>query len=144
MLIPNYQELFEPYTDDGCTVDKMIQWAAKNSGVPREVMDAAVKNLFFELSQGKTFSTEGCDCGCEIGNAHTAINHYFLREILILKEQMAKEYWQVLENMQKSNIMKHIELENAKYAKRKMTPWYRKVFADWVCDLFGGKPSWPH
>ncbi len=129
-MIPNYRKLFEPYTVDGCTIEKMVQWAAKNSKVPREVMDVAVKNLFFELDQGKTFSTAGCDCGCEMTNAHTAINHYFLREILKLKEQMAKEYWQLLESMQKAGIIKHIEVDNAKYTKSKMTPWYGKIFPD--------------
>lgn len=142
MLLPNYQKLFEPYTTNDCTVEKMVLWAAKHSGAPKEVMDAAVKNLFFELAQGRTFSTTGCDCGCEMTNAHTAINHYFLREVLKLKEQMSKEYWQLLENMQKANIIKYVEMENAEYTKSKMTPWYRKVFSDWVCDLFRGKPTW--
>ena len=144
MIIPKYKELFEPYTKDNCTVELMINWARKNSVAPDEVMSAAVRNLFFELASGVTFSTEGCDCGCEMTNAHTAINHHFLREVLKLKAQMAKEYWQLLENMEKANIAKHIELEDKRYMKKKMTPWYRKVFSDWVCDLFKGDKAWPH
>ncbi len=136
MMLPDYQKLFEPYIKDGCTIDKMIVWAAKNSAAPKEVMDAAVKNLFLELAQGRTFPTTGCDCGCEMTNAHTAINHYFLQEVNKLKEKMAVEYVQVLENMQRANIEKHIEVINKKWMKENKALWYHKVFADWICDLF--------
>ncbi len=127
MLLPNYRKLFKPYAGNSCTVGKMIEWAAKSSGAPKEVIDVAVKNLFREMAQGKTFSTTGCDCGCEMTNAHSAINHYFLREVLKLKEQMAETYWQALEKMDAANIEKHIKVVNKQWKKENKVPWYRRA-----------------
>jgi hypothetical protein len=128
MLIPKYKELWKPYEGDGCSLEMMIAWGRNKSGAPDEVMSAGVRNLFFELSEGKKFSTDGCGCGCGMTNTHSAINHYFLKQLLELKTDMARRYWQVLEDMQKANIIKHIEVENEKYIKKKMTPWYKKLF----------------
>lgn len=131
MLLPNYKKLWKPYSTNGCSLERTIVWARKKSGASDEIMGSAVRSLFVELAGGRQFPKDGCDpgvCQCGMTNAHTAINHYFLRELLKLKSDMDMRYWQVLETMHHNEIVKFVEAENAAYIKKKMTPWYRKIF----------------
>ena len=119
-----YKELWKPYSTNGCTVEGLIAWARKQSDAPDEIMSTAIKNLFAELALGNKFSTKGCDCGCEMTNVHSAISHYFLKEVRKLNEQMSQRYWQLLENMQNASIKKLVKLELKKQSK----PWYKRIF----------------
>ena len=128
----NFKELWQPYSEDGCSIQQMINWAQRQANPPKEVMDQAVQNLFMELGVGREFPTEGCDCGCEMTNAHSAINHYFLREVIRLKAVMDQKYWKALESMQNVRIEKYVKAR----LKQKELPWSHKVFADWLVELF--------
>ena len=117
MILPDYEKLFEPYSES-CTIEMMIDWLRKTSRANEEIISLCVRNLFTELAHGKTFLHK-CDCGCEIDAPHVAINHYLLKNTLELKAEADREYSKVLERVDQARIIKHIELENAAYTKDK-------------------------
>jgi len=129
-LLPRYKKLFKPYQQDGCTIEKMVMWLRKKSGAQEEIISLCVRNLFTELAHGKTFPRDICDCGCDMTNAHSAINHYLLRETLKLKGEADRSYWELLEKVDHERIIKHVEMENAAYiaANRNATGKLKRFF----------------
>ena len=113
-LLPRYKKLFKPYEADGCTIETMIAWLKKKSGAHDEIISLCVRNLFLELSHGRTFPT-GEDSGCAGENVHSALVHHLLTEVLKLKDEADRAYWEVLEKVDHERILKHVELENAAY-----------------------------
>ena len=122
-MIPNYKELWEPYRKDGCSLPRMTAWVKKQSGASEEILTQVIQDLFLELEEGRKFSVKGCDCGCGMTNAHTAINHYILKEVLKLNETMSLKYWKALEAQQAVRIEKHVK----RHMKRQARPWYKKL-----------------
>ena len=125
MIIPDYEKLMEPYSKDGCTVELLVKWLNEKSQCTPEIISLALRNLFTELAQGRTFF-ELCDCGCGNKEIHNAMNHHVMRTAKVYQEQANREYWKVVEKADHERIIKHMELENAAYtAKNIPTLGYR-------------------
>ena len=99
----DYEKLFEPYSEDGSSVDLTIKWLKKTTNADDKIIDQVVNNTMQMLSQGVDF-TGKCECGCELENAHTKINHFMLAKVADLKQKADTAYIKVLEDMEKTRL----------------------------------------
>jgi len=88
MIVPEFNELFEPYAKSGTGLDRIRAWMLKQSKKDEVVVDQVIAETMIELANGRTFSLEGCDCGCELTNSHSAITHYMLKRVIELGNQV--------------------------------------------------------
>ena len=80
-----------------------------------------------ETNGGGAFSTTGCECGCELTNVHSALNHY-MRDIALAKNEKAvDDYWNRTQLMLQKAIKSH---EKAKKPNYKSFRLYRKPKVD--------------
>ena len=96
----DYEKLFKPYTADGSTLDLTVRWLKKSTDADDRVIDQVVSDTMHLLSQGVDF-TGKCDCGCDLENAHTKINHFMLAKTLELKNKADKAFVKVLEDKER-------------------------------------------
>jgi len=134
MIIPEYEKLFEPYTKDGAKLENTIAWLQKQTQAPDEVIEQVVADTFTKLAEGYKFSTAGCDCGCGLKNAHTAIEHYMRAEVLKLNNKAEQAFLAVLEQRERARILNHIRLENEKFIAENTKPSAWKRIKDKIKD----------
>ena len=99
--------LFKPYTGNGATLEKTINWLKKESNAPEPVINRVLNETFLKLAEGYQFSTTGCNCGCGLKNAHTAIEHYMLKEVIKLRKKADKAYLETIEKGLEARIEAH-------------------------------------
>ena len=110
------KELFQPYSEH-ITLEKLFSWLlreARKRGIGRDVVELTMAETFVEIAGGKEFSKEGCNCGCGLTNAHSALAHY-------MRDRMMK--------LEQKNRARHIEEVEKRIAKR-------------LLKLKTGKKSW--
>jgi hypothetical protein len=89
MINPDFEKLFEPYTEHGATLEGTRGWLVKKGarlGIPEQIADQAIAETMLELAGGKTFF-EPCACCADTGEAHNAIEHYMRDKMIALHEQ---------------------------------------------------------
>ena len=99
----DYEKLFEPYTEDGSSLELTMKWLKKTVDCDDRVIDQVVNDMMQKLSQGDDF-TGKCGCGCELENAHTKINHYMLVKAFELKSKTDKAYISVLQESERTRL----------------------------------------
>jgi hypothetical protein len=136
MMLPEFEAIYEPYSEHA-TLEETLGWITKQCkqlGIPDDVRDAGIATVFLEMSRGLTFARDMCTCGCEIRRGHVDMNHYTLKKIISLNNQVHAAYKAVLQNATTASILSHIEVENARYIKDTMeeekTLWQR--FREWL------------
>jgi len=105
----SWEKLFEPYTRNGCTVERMIMWLngeGQSFGFGSEAIQLALMEVFLEL-QGSPHKFIGrCDCGCQENfssgqgaahNIHTWINHHVHRRCQEIQQDLERNMRIVLE-----------------------------------------------
>jgi len=99
-MILNYDELWEPYSVDGHTLDNSIRYLQKLAamrGVSPFLVDIAVRQIFMEVAKGKEFPKDRCPCGCGIDKAGTAITHAMEARMFALDKEEKEKYARWLE-----------------------------------------------
>lgn len=131
-MLPHFEKLFEPYTKDGATLDKTLVWLAKVTKAPEQVIQTVVSETFLRLSEGVEFSTAGCQCGCGIKNAHTALEHYMRDEVLKLHAKAMAEYNSTVQTRLQSMVLAHIDYQNKKFVDENMKPGVVQRAKNWI------------
>ncbi len=113
----DFEKLYKPYAGR-LTLEENIAWLHSEAArlkIDSRLVDLTFRDVFLEMANGKTFSTEGVDgIGFE-GIPHAAFNWY-LRDKLIEKGQkIAEEYRKVIEK-ELNDAIKH-------YLIQKRTHW---------------------
>ncbi|MGO9375645.1 MAG: hypothetical protein ACLQBD_26645 [Syntrophobacteraceae bacterium] len=124
MIIPDFEKLFEPYTEHGCTLEMTRKWLVKKAaqlGIPEQIADQAITETMLELADGKTFM-EVCPCCNHEGEVHNAINHYMRDKMIALHEQGAKLMIDFLQESLRAAMLAHIAAENAAFTAKQMRP----------------------
>ena len=120
-MLLDIEELFRPYTKDGCTVELTINWLAKEGatwGFDHNVISCAMAEVFTEIKNGRSFLGK-CDCGCSLENVHTYLNHYLLRRCKGINEDLAVAKREAIEERMNGMILAHIHDQNEKYIAEK-------------------------
>jgi len=128
MIIPDFEKLYEPYTANGGTIDGATRWLQKVTGAGNEIVEAVIAETFVELASGKSFLGP-CECGCEISNAHTKIEHYMRDKCFELKKEADKAYSETVQKNIQARILSHIQAENDQFIAENTKP--RHPFLDW-------------
>jgi hypothetical protein len=95
-MTQSYQELFQPYTKDGATLEGTIKWLQKHTAHP-EVLAAVIANTFAKLAGGLDLSKELCACGCGMTGVHTALEHFMLKEVKTMEAEFDRAVADVIE-----------------------------------------------
>lgn len=126
MILPEFKKLYEPYTEDGASLEGSMKWLKKVTQMDTSVIESVVAETFIELAGGRVFGE--CECGCEIRNAHTAIEHYMRDRCLELNAVAEKAYWERVQERVQAQILSHIKKENEEYIAKNTKP---HPFLDW-------------
>ena len=81
----DFKELFEPYTEDGYTLENTTKYLKKISSqknLNSESLPLAIQRVFTELLQGRKFSITKCRCGCGIDKSGTDLEHHMVATML--------------------------------------------------------------
>ena len=126
-MIPDYTELYKPYTKDGATVEGSIMWLLKTCKIDQDVADLVVAETMMEILNGKDFSGE-CPC-CGMSRAHTRIEHYMRDKAWQFQAELKKAVSDKFQEREKTRILAHIQADNKAYTEAKMKPrWYSRVW----------------
>ena len=123
----NYEKLFEPFTEDGCSLDMMVDWVRKKTGASEQILTQAVAETMQKISDGEEFLPVE---GRPINNVHTTINHYLLSLTGDLMMQINSITFKLIEDRQKvllENQMKQISNFDSDYDKMMNGTWGKKV-----------------
>ena len=115
MMLPYFEELFKPYTEDGATLEGTVNWLLNKCKIPSIIVERVLQETMLKLADGVTFSTDGCSCGCEIKNAHTAIEHYMRDRCIQVSKEANEAFHKAVQGNLKALILNHISLDNQKF-----------------------------
>lgn len=133
----NYQNLFEPFTVNGATLDKTIAWLQKQTKADQAIVDQVVAETMDKVDKGETFPSP-CPCGCEGTNAHTHIEHYMAAEIKKLAHKADIARAAFINERQKTLIeeqLKRLSTFDKEYDKMINGNWFQKkcpTFSRWI------------
>lgn len=112
-MLLDFQELFEPYSKDGCTIELFIKWLL-GEGIDRDVASHVLAKTFLEIKNGRSF-LQDCDCGCESPNIHTYLNHYVLRQCRKFHQSLEESKRVALQEDLNDQILAHIHEQNEQF-----------------------------
>lgn len=127
-LMINYDELFEPYTKDGHTLEntfKFLSGKCAQLNISTDIMELAVNEIFSKVADGYQYPKDNCPCGCGIDKAGTAITHAILErmieinkeKVVAAKDLMKKRYSLLIESE-----MKRVSKTNKEFIKMNRKP----------------------
>lgn len=98
-----YEELFEPYTADGHTLESMVKFLkseANQRGISTDVMEIALLDIFSGIHGGKTYSKTSCSCGCGLteSKAGTELIHFARKRMLELNDAVLAKSKEILQD----------------------------------------------
>lgn len=131
-MLPNFEKLFEPYSKDGATLDKTLLWLAKVTKAPEQVIQTVVSETFLRMSEGVEFPKDGCQCGCELKNVHTAISHYMRDEVFKLQAKAMAEYNNTIQARLNAMVLAHIDYQNKKFVDDNSKPGVMQRAKNWI------------
>ena len=130
MIIPEFEKLFEPYTEHGASLETTRAWLVKKAarmGIAEQIADQAIAETMIELAGGKTFFHK-CEC-CDSEDAHNTIEHYMRDKMIDLHEKGLARMVEFLQNSIRVAMLEHMERENAKFTAKHMRPhWLRRMW----------------
>ena len=127
----DFKKLYEPYSEMH-TLEENIAWLhgeATRLKIDQRMVDVTFREVFLEMANGKTFSTEGVllesgELAME-GVPHAAFNFY-LRDRLILKGQkIAEEYRKILERDLNTSIKHYMIQKRTRWTNWSKSPIWR-------------------
>ena len=124
-MMLDYKKLFEPYTKDGHTLSNSIRYIKKTGqdrGVPSEIIDLAIQEIFTEIANGKEYPKDKCPCGCGINKAATSLIHAIRDRMLELDHKRTTAYHAMLNQRHNDAIIGHIAEQNKAYIEEKLKP----------------------
>jgi hypothetical protein len=110
MTLPDFHELFAPYTTHGATLDGTRKWLVKKAGelgIPESTVDQVIAETMLELAQGKTF-LHPCPC-CNLTDIHTTIEHYMRDRMVEMHNTAHRTMLEVLQEYLNQAIANHVE-----------------------------------
>jgi len=125
MILPEYQKLFKPYAGK-ITLEGLLAWLqgeASKRKMRSDVMEVAIAQVFLELGQGRKFPTDGCKCGCDFTNPHSALAHHLRSEMVKIHEDVMGKYGELLEKRLQEAIKTYIS-----YHKNPIKRFLRWIF----------------
>ena len=133
----HYEKMFEPFTENGATLEGSIKWLKNTTGADQSIIDQAIAETMDKLSQGEKFELP-CPCGCGLSNVHTHINHYMLSTVLRLQKEVLKAQVKIIQDRQKMLIetqLKQLSNFDKEYDKMMNGNWAQKnlpTFCKWL------------
>lgn len=127
MEILNYRKLFEPYAKK-ITLEGLADWLLKEASrrhISTEVVELAITQAFFEIQGGKEFPKDGCTCGCELNNPHSALAHYLRVKMINLHQKTLVRF---IDNMQ-NRLIRQVETSIKQRQQKKH--WIYRLFR-WI------------
>ena len=124
-----YQEMFEPFTGDGCTLEMMIEWVQKKTKANDAIMNQAVAEVMNKVAEGEKFPLP-CFCGCKGTNIHTPINHALLSVTADMLLATKKSAVMIIEDRQKillESQMKQLSNFEKEYNKMLNGTFWQKL-----------------
>lgn len=119
----NFEKLYKPYSKDGASLNQSLSWLKRTTGVTDEIVQETLVETMMFLDGGGSFPVKGCECGCELTNAHSALNHH-MRDIALEKNDKAvNDYWNRTQTMLQNAIKSHDKAKKPKYKSFRL---YRK------------------
>lgn len=144
MLLPDYEELYAPYSKDA-SLDVTIEWITKQASAMRisdHVRDMAITETFLEMAQGKQFEVGNCHCkrcgedGFPTEWSCVAMNHYLLDKMVDIKTEIAFELTKIIQKRTHSKMLSIIHTENEAYIKKNMMPRKSPILPILITLLF--------
>ncbi len=138
-MILDFQKLYEPYSKDA-SLQTTLQWLereARNRGIPDDVRDTVIGEVFLEMARGKTFSTTSCSCSpdCPFRDhpwSSAEMNHYTLQRMLLAQQQLQQDRAIFLQEKVNTLVLQHIEEQNAEFIQEHMKPNLLKRIWNWM------------
>ena len=153
MLMVEFEKLYEPYSEDA-DLETTLLWFEREAdarGIPADVRDSAVVEVFMEMARGKKFSVDNCSCSPEcVFNkrvwSSADMNHYTLQKIIEKGNKEKKARAAVLLEGINTAMLAHIQEENAKYVAEANFSWlvnWNESEALWILEhLVTWRKSW--
>ena len=129
--------MFEPFTDNGATLEGSIKWLKNTTGADQSIIDQAIAETMDTLSKGEKFELP-CPCGCGLSNVHTPINHYMLSAVIRLQKDVMKAQVKIIKDRQIKLLeeqQKRLSNFNKEYDKMINGTWVEKnlpTFRKWL------------
>lgn len=120
----DYRKLYEPYSVDGSKLEEKLRYLQKQAvtkGIPLDIIDIAMLEIFEEVAKGKQYPLDKCPCGCGIDKAGTAITHAMESKMMEIDREIKAEQIKMLQGRFNSALDR--QMQNGGYIKR---PWYLK------------------
>ena len=142
MILPDYEKLYERYSADA-SLNQTITWMCKQAvqfSIPDEIRDAAISETFLEMGRGLKFPIGICNCGCDFPTKWSCVaqNHYMLNKMLEMQDIRVKQLAELIQDRTHAKMLFIIKEQNREYTKKHITPWYRRIFADWIGNMIEG------
>jgi hypothetical protein len=136
MLLADFETLWKKhrYAGDN-TLESAITYLSKTTmslGLPAEVIDVVMQEVFLEMAGGRTWPLDGCDpaeCVCPIKNSGTAIIHDMERRIRAFNVKWRATQAELMGERLNASILRHITEQNQAYLTEQMQPtkWQRTL-----------------
>lgn len=113
--------IFEPYSRN-VTLERLLDWLlteGQKRNIPNDTAELAMVQTLLEITEGKEFSKDGCDCGCEIKNQHSALAHYMRQRMVDLHFKQMGRQLERIENKFAKRMLK--------ITRKKKSLW-RRIF----------------
>jgi hypothetical protein len=124
MMLPDYEALYAPYaaSADLATTMNWFKKQAASLGVSDEIRELAIAETFLEMSRGKVFPTDFCDCGCgvKVPWSCMAMNHYVMKKMLKLRDELGALVAKQLNDKARAMILLHMEDDNKKFTQEQL------------------------
>ena len=124
----DYEKLFEPFTGNGATLEKSIQWVKNSAGVTDLIMDQVTADAMEKISAGEKFKLP-CSCGCGLDHVQVPLEHYMLTRAIDLKTKTDKAFSKVIQENEKQRVQ----------SRMKQLSKYEKDYAKMLNGTFGQK-----
>lgn len=138
-----YEKLFEPYTNDGHTLEASLKYIAKEAAdrrISTTISEMAINEIFQRLANGYEYPKDRCPCGCGIDKAATALIHAIrdrMIEIDADAQRRVKNLLQVRYNNFVAGELKRISDFDKQYIKMNRPPiWERSEVCKAVKWIF--------
>jgi Asp-tRNA(Asn)/Glu-tRNA(Gln) amidotransferase C subunit len=109
-----YHDLWKPYSAR-MSFEQALAWLEKEAQA-RAINPAlalqAVHSVLRDCSLGAGYPLDGCGCGCDLTNPHSAVIHEMHRRMVGYGQRMADAAAQELERIGNEDVLRHIEALN--------------------------------
>lgn len=135
-MLPDLDKLYEPYSADASLSISLMYWKkeAEKLGLSPDVRDVAISETFLEMANGKKFPIGTCDCGCEfpIKWSCVALNHYVLKKMIAIKDEVDKKVADILKANIHTQMLTLISAENQKFIDENSKPRRSEGILYWL------------